>query len=89
MINKIKYMRKLNNMTQQELVDYYVLRPSINAWESGLNKPLTSDIIFMSNKFNISTDYLIKNNIKESIIISNLTENQKKVLFQLVECYTK
>lgn len=89
MINKIKYMRKLNNMTQQELADYYVSRPSINTWESGLNKPLTSDIILMSNKFNASTDYLIKDNTKESIIISNLTENQKKVLFQLVDCYSK
>ena len=83
-------MRKLNNITQQELADYLnVSRPSINAWESGLNKPSTSEIILMSNKFNVSTDYLIKDNTKESIIISNLTENQKKVLFQLVECYTK
>lgn len=90
MTNKIKYLRRLNNITQQNLADYLnVSRASVNAWESNLSTPSTSDIILMSDKFNVSTDFLIKANEKESLIITALTNKQKQVLKDLITCYNE
>lgn len=89
MNSRIKYLRYSYKMTQRELAEYLdVSRSSVNAWELELSKPSITEIILMSNLFHVSTDYFINPNAKESILVSNLTEEQRQVLKNLIECYT-
>ena len=71
MINeKIKTLRKQNNLTQEEMADKLnVSRQAITKWESGLGTPDISNMEAISKLFNISLDELISDNkiIKDNI----------------------
>lgn len=89
-MNKIKYLRGVHNLTQQELAKYLnVTRSSVNAWEMDITKPSTSEIIMMSMKFMISTEYFLYSKTSESILLLGLTDDQKKVMKLLIKCYQK
>ena len=62
---KIKALRKANNLTQEELADKLcVSRQAITKWESGLGIPDISNIEAIAKLFGISIDELISNDVK-------------------------
>ena len=63
---KLAQARKENNITQEQLADKLgVSRQSISKWESDIAYPETDKLIRMSELFNCSLDYLLKENITE------------------------
>ncbi len=59
---RIRKLRKENNMTQQELANkLYVKREVVNYYENNSRQPKIADIICMSKIFNVSTDYILLN----------------------------
>ena len=63
---KLARARKENNITQEQLADKLgVSRQSISKWESDIAYPETDKLIRISEMFNCSLDYLLKENITE------------------------
>lgn len=64
MINeKIKYLRKANNMTQEELAEKLnVSRQAITKWESGIGTPDITNIEALAKLFNVTIDELLSKN---------------------------
>lgn len=58
---KLSKMRKENNYTQEQLADVLgVSRQAISKWESNITYPETDKLIRISELFNCSLDYLLK-----------------------------
>lgn len=92
-MNRLKDLRKSQNMTQDDLAKILnVNRSVISKYESG-SVPLTSDaIIVLTDFFEISSDYLLGRNKKSSLpydeeVVELMEEMHKrpenKVLFSL------
>lgn len=63
--DKIIQIRKDNNLSQEEFAEILgVTRQSVSNWERNTCYPDIETIIIISNKFNISLDNLLKNDIK-------------------------
>ena len=61
---KLAKLRRENNYTQEQLAEVLnVSRQSISKWESDLVYPETDKIIKISNLFNCSLDYLLKDDV--------------------------
>ena len=59
--DKLSKLRKENNYTQEQLTDVLgVSRPAVSKWESNITYPETNKLIRMSELFNCSLDYLLK-----------------------------
>jgi len=62
---KIIELRKKNKLTQEELADKLnVSRQTVSNWETAKCYPDIETLVIISNKFNISLDVLIKENVK-------------------------
>ena len=74
-------IRKLNNLTQEELAnDLNVTRQAVSKWERNISLPDLETIKLISNKYNISIDSLMNNDVideEEPISI-------KKYIFYLI-----
>ena len=58
---KLSKLRKENNYTQEQLADIFgVSRQAISKWESNITYPETDKLIRMSELFECSLDYLLK-----------------------------
>ena len=78
---KIMEERKKNGWSQEELADKLgVSRQSVSKWESAQSIPDLQRILEMSRLFNVSTDYLLKDE-EESHPASSVTEESGKALF--------
>lgn len=63
---KLAKGRKEKNITQEQLADYLgVSRQSISKWESDIAYPETDKLVRISELFDCSLDYLLKENITE------------------------
>ena len=63
---KITQLRNDNNWSQEELAEKLnVSRQSVSKWESGQAKPDLDKIIALSDIFDVSTDYLLKDDTEE------------------------
>lgn len=59
--DKLSKLRKENNYTQEQLADALgVSRQAISKWESNITYPETNKLIRISELFNCSLDYLLK-----------------------------
>jgi transcriptional regulator with XRE-family HTH domain len=64
---KIQNLRKERNLTQEALADQLnVSRQALSKWELGVSTPEADKIVQLSEYFNVSTDYLLKENIIEN-----------------------
>jgi transcriptional regulator with XRE-family HTH domain len=80
---KIMEERKKNGWSQEELADKLgVSRQSVSKWESAQSIPDLQRILEMSRLFNVSTDYLLKDE-EESHPASSVTEESGKELRRL------
>ena len=86
--DNIKKHRENSNLTQSQLAHTLgISRSSVNAWEQGLTVPQTRFVIDMSKLFSVSTDSLILGKDSEMISISHLNQNQKKLLYSLLDYF--
>lgn len=66
--DKIMNLRKQNNWSQEQLAEKMgVSRQSVSKWESGMSIPDLEKILKMSALFEVSTDYLLKDEIENEI----------------------
>ena len=64
---KICNLRKQNGWSQEELAEKLnISRQSVSKWESGTSIPDLDKIIKLSEIFEVSTDYLLKDNVEEA-----------------------
>ena len=58
---KLQKLRKANGMSQEEMAaQLNVSRQAVSKWENGQGFPETDKLIQISSMFNVSTDYLLK-----------------------------
>ena len=63
---KIMTLRKKNGWSQEELAGKLgVSRQSVSKWESGMSIPDLDKILMMSEIFEVSTDFLLKDEIEQ------------------------
>lgn len=64
---KLHMLRKRSGLSQEQLAEQLgVSRQAISKWESGQSVPESEKLILLSNYFNVSLDYLLKDNIENS-----------------------
>lgn len=64
--DKIMQLRKKNGWSQEELANKLgVSRQSVSKWESAMSIPDLGKILAMSEIFEVSTDYLLKDNLEQ------------------------
>ena len=72
---KIRNLRKANNMTQEELAEKIcVSRQAITKWETGLGIPDISNLESLAKLFNISLDQLVSE--EQSINMENISRTE-------------
>lgn len=58
---KIRLLRNEEHMSQEEFADLLeVSRQTVSKWELGVSFPEIEKLIFISDRFNVSIDYLLK-----------------------------
>jgi transcriptional regulator with XRE-family HTH domain len=68
---KIKHLRLINNMTQEDIASQlFISRQVISKWELGKSLPDLTNLLALSNLFNVSIDSLLKedSNLQNQII---------------------
>lgn len=66
---KIMQLRKKNDWSQEELAEQMkVSRQSVSKWESGASIPDLNKILLLAQIFDVSTDYLLKDELGEETI---------------------
>ena len=66
--DKIMNLRKKCGWSQEELAEQLgISRQSVSKWESGMSIPDLEKIVKMSALFGVSTDYLLKDEIEETL----------------------
>lgn len=82
--DKLIHLRKKHAISQEELADKLdVSRQSVSKWESGLSMPELSKILQLADMFQVSTDYLLKDDIDiNTSTVTKTTVNNE-------ECTTK
>lgn len=66
--DKIMSLRKKCGWSQEELAEQLgISRQSVSKWESGMSIPDLEKIVKMSALFGVSTDYLLKDEIEETL----------------------
>lgn len=69
--DKILTLRKNSGFSQEELAEKLnVSRQSISKWESAASIPDISKIIDMANLFGVTTDYLLKDDLEQTVYTS-------------------
>lgn len=62
--NRIKELRKQNNLTQAELGNKLgVIKQTISSWENGVSSPSNETLTSIATIFGVTTDYLLGNKI--------------------------
>lgn len=83
---KIKTLRKQKNLTQEQLAKrLWVTKSIISAYESEIRYPSLDMLIKLAQTFSVSTDYLLGVNSKQTVDVSNLSENQINILKNIIE----
>lgn len=79
---KLQLIRKNKGLTQEELAEKLsVSRQAVAKWESGQVYPEISNLIQISNLFNVTVDYLVRD--QECMI--NCTDESNENIEQLIE----
>lgn len=81
---KIKKLRAENNLTQEQLAqNLQVSRSTISSWETGRSYPDLQMIIDICDRFNVSLDFLLREDEK-MVRKLNFASKQKKLLVAVV-----
>lgn len=83
--DRIKYAREKNALTQTNLArKMSVTRSSVNAWEMGISIPSTEKLAQLSDILNVSADYLLGITNDEAVLLTDLSEEEKSVVYNLI-----
>lgn len=86
--DKIKELREANHFTQAQLAKKLcITRSSVNAWEMGISVPSTTYLVELSQLFKISTDYLLGLPSNNTLDISQLSEKEVAIIYELVNYF--
>ncbi len=87
---RIKDLREKLNMTQTALARRLGLsRSAVNAWEMGVSIPSVPYLLQLSELFQVSVDYLLGRSQREMVDISDLSCEEKQVIYSLLHCFSK
>lgn len=79
--DKIAALRKKEGWSQEELAEKLgISRQSVSKWEGSASIPDIDKIIMMSELFNVSTDYLLKDKMEEPLPAENSAAEEAAVL---------
>ena len=87
---KLYKLRKNSGLSQEQLAEQLnVSRQAISKWESGTAIPESEKLIAISNYFDISVDYLLKDSKEdENLITYGETKEKSKMVVGIVICIT-
>lgn len=75
---KLYSLRKKSGLSQEQLAEELsVSRQAISKWESGISVPESEKLIVISSYFNVSVDYLIKDDIESLAVLKATTRENK------------
>ena len=84
----IKELRERAGLSQSALAKKIgVTRSAVNAWEMGLSIPTTQYVAELTQLFHVSADYMLGLDNTESIYIGNLSEEEKHILYSLLNYF--
>lgn len=87
---QIVNMRFKTGMSQAELARRLgISRSSVNAWELGFATPQLKHVIDMAEIFNTTVDNMLNLSDEASVNISELNDEERKLVFDLVDCLKK
>lgn len=87
---RIKMLREATKLTQAELAKQLsITRSSVNAWEMGISIPSTQFLIEMALLFNVSTDYLLGMKNNQQFDLSDLTDDEMKIIYDIANHFRK
>ncbi|MDO4945803.1 MAG: helix-turn-helix transcriptional regulator [Ruminococcus sp.] len=85
---RIMILRERKGYTQKQLAQRLgISRNAVNLWEMSMSSPSMESLIELSKIFHVSTDYLLGLETDEKIDISDLTEEEKKILFMIISYF--
>lgn len=85
---KLVQMRKKAGWSQEELAaQMNVSRQSVSKWEGAQSIPDLEKIIHLSKLFNVSTDYLLKDEMEEANAFLSVKEETSKIIANGVFLY--
>lgn len=88
--NTLKALRLKKKLTQAQLAQKLGLTKSvISAYETGLRMPSYDVLINISKTFEVSTDYLLGQELKNTIDLSGLSDDEKTALLNLIKVMKK
>ena len=83
--NKLSYLRKKEKMSQEQLANKLNISPStVGMYETAKRQPDNEMVTKIANLFNVSTDYLLDNDLKDI----NISEDNKELVQSLVDGLT-
>ena len=86
--DRIRFAREQHGMTQTDLAKKLgISRSAVNLWEMSMSSPSLANIIEMTKIFGVSADYLLGISNDMVIDVSDLKNDQKEVLFRLLDCF--
>lgn len=78
---KIYLIRTKNKLSQEEMASKFnVSRQTVSKWESGMSYPEIDKLISISEMFDVSIDYLLKDNANRK----DMGERIEKIIFQFL-----
>ena len=82
----LKQLRQSKGYTQSQLAQKInKSKSTISRYENNIKIPSPDTIIDLAVLYNVSLDYLVGIDKKESIVIEDLTEDQKKIIKNILE----
>lgn len=88
--NRLKTLRKQNNLTQKQLASLIGVKNSIiSFYEVGDRIPSPQVVISLASVFHVTTDFLLGVQKEESIDVSGLEEEDKKLVKLLIDTLRK
>lgn len=77
---KLYLLRKKSGLSQEQLAERLdVSRQAISKWESGISIPESDKLVTISKYFEVSLDYLMKEDYEDPFITDEHTNNADKV----------
>lgn len=84
----IKEERTKRNLTQEQLAqEFFVTRQLISKWENGKSYPDLDQVVKLSNYFELTLDYLLKED-QQMVQELNLTTHRKRIGLVLIALLT-
>ncbi len=85
---KLRELRKQNNMSQEDLANKLdISRQSVSKWESGISMPDLDNVIKLSEMFDVTLDYLLKDSKSSSDFKYYTVDTKEKEAMSQINTY--